>query len=449
MLSASQQRVVEKVMAGRNVFVTGGAGVGKSFLIQHLVGALRKTGRMVVVSASTGVAATLVAGRTLHATFGMGLAKDPLPILTRIALKSRKLVQRWRSMDVLIVDEVSMLNPEFFTKVERVVAEMRGSPDLAFGGLQVVLVGDFFQLPPVPERGVPSLFVFETETWSRVVDETVELTEIFRQENDSPFAQMLARARTGSVTMDDIEMLLQRKGAAPDVADGVVPTHMHARRTEVSDINLAHLQALDAATERVFARAVSSQPAPGVRDPDGIKRWVREVERNMQAPDSLVLRVGAQVMMLVNRSDQRLVNGSRGVVVGFTGDGLPRVQFGSGCYEVAPHTWTAEQPLLGTVAVTQVPLQLAWAITVHKSQGLGLDAAEMCLDRSVFEYGQAYVALSRLRTLEGLSLTGFDHRVIRAHPRVVDFYKGLRGADDVAVAKHAAAEASAQRAVFL
>ena len=439
MLSKEQQHVFNLVVhQGRNVFVTGGAGVGKSFVITHLVQSLRNEGKVVAVAASTGVAATLIGGSTLHLLLGMGLAKEPVEKLIAIARKSRKLCHRWRSMDVLIVDEVSMLHPDFFEKFEKLVAEMRGMPDLTFGGLQIVFVGDFFQLPPVLSRDRPTAaaaFVFETETWDRAVDDSVVLTTIFRQDNSSAFAHMLSRVRTGEHTLDDLEMIWNRMNVAPEIPEGVQATKMHSRRHEVSRINQEHLMQLDATGERTYGRTITQSPVEGLsRDAQrDWEKYVEQVNTNSQAPEEMTLRVGAQVMMLVNRPEEKLHNGSRGVVVEFSLGGLPLVRFKSGVHMMVPHTWVHHHETLGKVSLTQIPLQLAWAVTMHKSQGLSLDAAEMCLDQSVFECGQAYVALSRLRSLDGLCLTGFDPRVIRVNPRVVNFYKRMGGTDKVAV----------------
>jgi ATP-dependent DNA helicase PIF1 len=417
-------------MHGSNIFITGGAGVGKSYLTSLIVKNLRDTGMRVRVTASTGVAASLVNGQTLHSLLGLGLADKPVDVLINMAMKRRKVVNTWRNMDVLVIDEVSMLDPDFFTKVDLVVSAMRGNND-PFGGLQVVLVGDFFQLPPVHPRGrSPDMakFVFETDTWENLVDECVELTEIFRQDNTSVFAHTLRKIREADLDLDDIERLLSRVNTDPAHAKGVVPTQLYARRTDVAELNTTHLSKLNSLTSTTYDYTIETTMPEGVDDAvtrAELKKFASFVESTMQVPRSLELREGAQVMMLSNQRTTGLVNGSRGVVVGWDG-GNPVVRFKHITTTIEPHTWEFERESVGTVCVRQIPLQLAWAVTIHKSQGMSLDCAEMSLDHSVFEYGQAYVALSRVRSLEGVKIVKFDHRVIRADPRVRKFYASIK-----------------------
>jgi ATP-dependent exoDNAse (exonuclease V) alpha subunit len=427
MISAQQQTAIDHALQGHNVFITGGAGVGKSFLTSSIVDTLRGRGNSVKVSASTGTAAALVNGQTLHSLLGLGLAKDPVEVLISRATRNRKILKTWRSIDTLVVDEISMLHPTFFTKLARVVSAVRDCA-LPFGGIQVILVGDFFQLPPVPERGQPATdpkFIFETDAWTQLDLKHVELTQIFRQEDDGAFAQTLRRIRKGQVEDQDVELLFERLHADIDHAEGVVPTQLYSRRDVVDRLNGEHMAKLD--TPSVNCEySLQYSLAPGVNESDKhvkdeMQKFVKEVRTNMRAAESLELKVGAQVMMSVNRPDMGLVNGSRGVVLKFVGD-VPVVRFAHTTTMVSPHTWKHTREFLGEVLISQIPLQHAWALTIHKAQGVSLDCAEISLDRSVFEFGQAYVALSRLRTVDGLKLVSFKMNVIRADPRVVAFY---------------------------
>ena len=415
---------MDRCLAGHSLFVTGGGGVGKSYLTSAIVKTLRDQGRRVAVTASTGVAASLIHGQTLHSLLGLGLADKPVDDLVRIARARRKLVHTWRRMDVLVIDEVSMIDPDFFIKVDLVVQGLRESTE-PFGGLQLLLIGDFFQLPPVhPRTRSPALpkFVFETEVWDRVVDECIELTLIHRQDDASEFARILKKIRTADMDLDDIETLTGRVNLKPDHVDGVIPTQMCSRRNSVAELNMSHLEKLDVDTSKKYTYTMKCVPVgESAHVHTEVTKFGKEVEKNMHAPKSLELREGAQVMMLVNQTESGLVNGSRGVVVGWE-DGDPVVRFKHVQTTIGRHTWTFERELVGEVKITQIPLQLAWAMTIHKSQGTSLDCAEVSLDRSVFEYGQAYVALSRVRSLEGLNMVKFDHRVIRADPRVKAFY---------------------------
>lgn len=427
-LSPDQQRALDMCLQGNNVFITGGAGVGKSHLTKLLVSKMREQGKTVRMTASTGVAASLVNGQTLHSLLGLGLADAPLDDLIRMALRRKPVVKIWREMDVLVIDEISMIDPAFFHKVDKIAGSIRGNPHESFGGLQVLLVGDFFQLPPVPNRnsqpGDPK-FVFESDSWRETVDNCIELTQIFRQDDESPFAQMLRRIRRGELTLDDTEMLFNRVKAKPVCAPGVTPTHMYARRNNVHELNQKHLDKLESSTSVEYVRTVKTllpngQPGQSTT----LTKFAADVQKNMQAPAVLHIREGAQVMMLVNCNEMHLVNGSRGVVTGFV-DGYPQVRFKNRTAVIQEHSWEYNREFVGDIVVTQVPLQLAWAVTIHKGQGTSLDCAEIALDRSVFEYGQAYVALSRVRSLEGLTLSSLDQRVIRADPKVTQFYAEL------------------------
>lgn len=435
-LTANQQQALQYCLDAKNVFITGPGGVGKSFLTHQIVTELKSQGKVVKISASTGVAATLINGQTLHSLLGLGLAEGTMEQLVNTALRNRKLVSRWANMDVLVIDEVSMIDPVFFTKLDAVVTAIRAKnrPSARterFGGLQVILVGDFFQLPPVRSSRDPEAdrFIFQTDVWKQLVHECVELTEIFRQDGDSEFAQTLRRVRTAELTPEDIELLQGRVGVEPDHKEGIQASQLYSRRNDVLDLNTTHLMKLDEDTKYDYSCSITTEFCnPGATTVSNqradMKKFALATEKNMQPPRLIEIREGAQVMMLVNSRELRLANGSRGVVIGFE-DGYPLVRFNNITTLISPHTWTFSRDFVGTVNVSQVPLQLAWAVTIHKSQGTSLDCAEISLDRSVFEYGQAYVALSRVRSLEGLKLTHFDASVIRADPLVKEFYASM------------------------
>lgn len=440
-LAPEQQRVLNLVRAGRNVFMTGGGGVGKSHVIATLVAQERELhGRVVAVTASTGVAADQIGGSTLHAFLGLGLAKEPLPKLVQMACSSSKIVSRWRGVDLLVIDEVSMIDPDFFVAVDAVARAVRRT-HTPFGGVQVLLVGDFFQLPPVLPRARDEslpVFCFQTDAWREAVHEVVELVHIFRQEGDSALSELLQRARRGVVTPEDVALLKTRVdvSAAALLGGDIQPTRMHARRANVDVINDENLESLQ--TEpHTFRSSTYWEVKPdksGAPLPEGVvkartdmlSRLAPGVANAAAAKGELVLKEGAQVMLLCNLDTSRgLVNGSRGVIVRFT-NGQPVVKFARG-EEVTVERYTWEHTLedVGCIYYRQVPLQLAWAVTIHKAQGLSLDCVEMALDSSVFEYGQAYVALSRVRSLAGLRLLSFKPDVIQAHPLVATFYGSL------------------------
>lgn len=419
-VSEEQQKVIDAVDEGFNVFLTGGGGVGKSFLINKIVQAERQKGRVVAITASTGVAADHIGGTTLHSLLGVGLASEPLPDLIRTAMKNSRVRQRWRKIHVLIIDEISMIDPAFFEKADNIIRALRVTPTAFFGGIQLLVAGDFFQLPPVNTQ----TFCFQSPSW--VFDKSFYLQHSFRQARDTAFADLLARARVGDCIMDDIETLVDRIDAELP-ADGIEPTRMHPRRTNVHEINLKKLADIPS-SNHVFNASFAMHTSDPVtrRKLEQMSERMRELN-TAPAPVELHLRQGAQVMLLCNLDIERgLVNGSRGVVSQINERGVV-VKFARTQSEVLVETHTWEFPLddKGWLGYTQIPLQLAWAITIHKAQGLSLDRVEMALDNSIFEKGQAYVALSRVTSLAGLRLLSFRPSVIVAHPTVKAFYNSL------------------------
>lgn len=440
-LAPEQQRAVDLVLDGHSIFLTGSAGVGKSYTLKHIIGKLFDTHdrNSVFVTASTGIAALAVCGTTLHSFAGIGLGTAPVEDL--ISNMSNLGKRNWRACKVLIVDEISMVSCDLFTKLEAIARWMKNS-DAPFGGIQLVLCGDFFQLPPVPDRSWPKntpLFAFHSEAWSQSVKHTVELTKVFRQA-DAGFVTMLNSLRRG-VVPPNMYSLVGRCFTKPEdlhkktfdqqsqdeqsdqQSDRVLPTKLYPLKVDVSRENHKHLDDIDE-EEHEFLAVDTGDPM-----------YVKILQRNCTAEDVIKLREGAQVILLKSMllEDQRvrLVNGSRGVITEFNDEGWPVVDFEEATeVTIEPEKFSIE--VLGkTVATrTQIPLALAWALSIHKSQGMSIDKVYLDLSR-VFEYGQAYVALSRARTLEGLKLAPFHPAVIKAHPQVIQFYDSLRLSDSL------------------
>lgn len=443
-LHPDQARVLELIRQGRNVFMTGGGGVGKSFVIHAVVAQEQAAGRQVAIAASTGVAADQIGGCTLHALLGLGLAKESADKLAAAASRNARIRNRWNRLSLLIIDEVSMIDPDFFEAVDFVARSLRRELTKPFGGIQLLLSGDFYQLPPVFTGGArdPSLptFCFQARAWQDAVHDTVELTHIFRQQNDSQLSELLQRARRGNITLGDIELLSSRVNAPLTDFIGIEPTRMHARRANVDEINASNLASLGDVQTETFTATVHWEIDPTKRRiadvqrkamMDSLNKASTSVVNNAAAKKEVQLKIGAQVMLLCNLDvSNGLVNGSRGVVTRFspspTSQRLsPVVRFARSEIVVDRYTWEHKVEDVGTVYYKQVPLQLAWAVTIHKAQGLSLDCVEIALDRSVFEYGQAYVALSRVRTLAGLRLLSFTPATLIAHPLVTTFYTQL------------------------
>lgn len=450
-LTPLQSQVLDSLLQGQNVFLTGGAGVGKSHVLKSIIDIMRSRGSKIIVTASTGVAATLLGGATLHSQIGLGLAQEPLNVLLNKARRSVKLRERWRLVDLLIIDECSMLHPDFFDLCDQVLRVLREC-DNPFGGVQLLLSGDFFQLPPVlPSGRDPALatFIFQTTAWRTANLTIVNLVDIFRQAGE--LAGILSRVRRAEHTLDDIIVLAGRVGAILNSPLGVEPTRMYSHKICVDSINSQKLEELTADahvfTARIFTevdktpknRTSSNQPQHlTLAQKEAMLADARvQILKNVPVPLDQSLKMGAQVMLVVNLDQESgLVNGSRGVITGFRmppvgsthGESrvlMPVVQFMGKELLLNVYIWKHEIYGAGVVSYMQVPLRLAWAVTIHKAQGLSLDFVDMKLDRSVFEYGQSYVGLSRVRTLAGLRLTGFDPSAIRAHPLVKQFYAEL------------------------
>lgn len=430
-LNPEQRAAFDAVAAGKSIFITGPGGTGKSYLIQALYHLLPdRVGKLVGVTALTGCAALLLGrfAKTLHSWTGIGLGRQEAATLVTSIRRSNGALRRWRHTDILVIDEVSMLTPELLEKLDQVARLVR-MKDLPMGGLQIVFVGDFYQLPPVvkAEDGRREMkFVFESPLWKEIVRETIQLQQIVRQA-DPVFQQVLHEARRGELSSQSITILKNRQGL--DWQQELIrPTLLFTRRAEVDLVNEKNFKALQGErrpfhVETVFApfetlRGLTEQ-SPNV------KRAIEKLDKDSPYVSELVLAIGAQVMLLVNKYPEAgLVNGSRGVVVGFDSTGGPLVQFRcGGPVLISATTWESDE--IEGVFRKQIPLRLAYAITIHKAQGATLDCALIDIGTSTFEYGQAYVALSRVKSLESLYVWDIEARAFRAHPKVNQFYSSL------------------------
>ncbi|XP_040912193.1 ATP-dependent DNA helicase PIF1 [Toxotes jaculatrix] len=409
-LNKEQAAVLSAVLSGKNVFFTGSAGTGKSFLLKRIMGSLPP--KSTFATASTGVAACHIGGTTLHNFAGIGSGSAPLEQCIELAQRPGVL-QHWTSCRHLIIDEISMVEARFFDKLESVARSVRRSTE-PFGGIQLIVCGDFLQLPPVSKGKEKASFCFQARSWRKVIQVNMELTEVRRQ-TDQSFISLLQAVRVGRVT-EEVTAKLMESAYHHIERDGILATRLCTHKDDVELTNDSKLQQLPGSV-RVF-EALDSDPA-----------LVKTIDAHSPVSRLIQLKVGAQVMLTKNLDVSRgLVNGARGVVVGFESGkhGLPRVHFLCGVTEVLkPERWVFKSGGGIHLSRQQLPLKLAWAISIHKSQGMTLDCVEISLAR-VFESGQAYVALSRARSLEGLRVMDFDPRVVRADPDVLLFYKKLR-----------------------
>jgi ATP-dependent DNA helicase PIF1 len=434
-LTDEQQSVMDFLLRGDHVFLTGGGGVGKSYLlaaIDHDFPGMKQrfSGTRlprIQMCALTGCAALLLGhkAKTLHSWAGIGLGKGTVGELYVKIRRNTKSMRNWLLTDLLIIDEVSMMTAELLDKLNELGKKIRKSTK-PFGGLQVLLVGDFYQLPPVSRGDEKTQFAFESAVWKEAAFTCVELTIIQRQK-DEGFQRILKEARRGALTKESCEVLRQYEGRDWR-SQKIRPTLLFPRRSEVELINDTNLKVLKGQRESFKARLVYDGKMPNgfVESDEGFQRALTKMDADGAYSTQLELVQEAQVMLIANIDPEAgLVNGSRGVVAGFCPSShLPMIEFMNGARKlIGQHNWPIED--YEFCARSQIPLRLAWACTVHKAQGCSLDSALVDIGPGNFEYGQAYVALSRVRSLEALFVHDFDPAAFRAHPTVRAFYQKM------------------------
>lgn len=429
-LTVEQRQAIDYATSGRSFFLSGAAGCGKSHTLHYVTEALKRkhTGRNAVcVTASTGLAAVNMNGTTLHSFAGIGLGEAPVEELYRTALRNEETKARWLQCACLVVDEISMVQGSFLNRLSEVGKRLRRDPR-PFGGIAVVFCGDFHQLPPVARGPDPhnARFAFQSAAWKESIGQScVMLSQVFRQ-SDSDFIALLHRVRGGEATAADTDRLKRlcedrrRQSSAvsssQQAASALEATQLHTHRADTDRVNGERLRSLPGESRRFNALD------------EGATQGLSLLKSNCLAKDVVELREGAQVMLCKTiDAASGLVNGTRGAVTGFSASGMPVVEFAGG----KRMTMQREEFVVkvgGAAAAKrrQLPLALAYALSVHKSQGMTLDLVTVDL-ANAFEPGMAYVALSRARAPEGLFLKGAIHpRALEADPAVVEFYKSLK-----------------------
>lgn len=426
----TQNDALAILKTGANVFLTGEPGSGKTHTVNRFVAWLRERGIEPAVTASTGIAATHIGGMTIHSWSGIGVKSH----LTKQDLNSiannKRVARRVHAAHILIIDEISMLSAQTLGMVEIACRAIRGGT-APFGGLQIVLVGDFFQLPPITAREKDAadegalfeieqprtLFAFDSPAWHALHPTICYLSEQYRQ-SDAVFLEILSAIRSGSISKEHRATLETR--LSQTTREGI--TQFFSHNTDVDRVNSAKLSKL---RDKAHIFTMESR---------GSKQLVLRLTRGCLSPETLHLKTGAQVMFTKNDfARHRFVNGTLGAVTGFSKEnGFPIVTTNAGKTIFAePMEWSMEEGGHVLARIMQIPLRLAWAITVHKSQGMSLDAAHMDLS-DAFEHGQGYVAISRVRTLAGLSLAGFNDRALEVHPNIALKDIEFRGSSQVA-----------------
>ena len=408
-----QNEAYSMMVNRKSILLTGPGGVGKTAVIKIFRG-MYQHHRKIAITSTTGTSAILLKGTTLHSYLGIGYGDASVERLVGKIEGWSWLRKRWWDLECLIIDEISMLDPDLFDKLEEVARRVRKN-DRPFGGIQLILSGDFLQLPCVGT----DKFCFEANSWDKCITSTVYLTEIIRQ-CDKVFQSCLNNVRIANVNSDVIELLESRKGVVLTNEYGIKPTKLYPTNYDVDRINDIELDKLAEDGRQFYEYEMDIKVLSNVSNrQSAIEKFVK----NCTAPKDLQLCLGSQVMLLKNLDlENGLANGSRGVVKSFVGE-VPIVQFLNGQERLIDYDiWEVEENDKPILRAIQLPLKIAYAISIHKSQGESLDYAEMDLSH-VFEYGQAYVALSRIKSLEGLSIIDIDYDKIKSHPKALKFYE--------------------------
>jgi ATP-dependent DNA helicase PIF1 len=444
-LSADQLRAFELYKSGKNVFITGAGGSGKSYLIKHIYEDAIERNKKIFVTALTGTAAILLSANgfpasTLHSWARLGLANGTVDELVHRLQKNTYPRMRWMETQILVVDEVSMLSTrlfETFEKVARIIRrEKNKGQELPFGGIQIIFTGDFYQLPPVitaTEKKKYGQFCFESEKWEELFgDNQVILNKMFRQ-REVEYVNILNQIREGHIRKETVQILNQHVNKQYSSSLVIMPTKLYPLKKQVAEINQRKLAEINEEPVMYGLKYGTDGEASELTDRLVIHSTKEEIEyehiflkNNVRCEERLILKKGASVMCIVNGLIGGICNGSQGVIIDFDKPTkYPIVHFNNGkIMTIPPYRWKSDA--ISRVYVEQIPLILAWALTIHKSQGASLDCAEIDVGSGIFECGQTYVALSRVRTMDGLYLTAFDPSAIIVSRKVRIFYDELK-----------------------
>lgn len=438
-LSQEQQLAFDKYVQGNNIFITGPGGTGKSALIKMIYNHSIKHFKDIQVTALTGCAAVLLncKAKTLHSWAGIGLGNGTIEQLVAKIKKNKFAKTLWKCTDILVVDEVSMLSLKLFNVLNEIGKVIRGN-QRPFGGIQLIFSGDFFQLPPVGDYLEPDTqrFCFESDDWNAVFNRNcqIQLIKIFRQ-TDETYSTILNQIREGKIRRKSNDLLLQYVGRSLNTNLVAEPTKLFPTRNKVENINNIKMSALVGEIKEFSIKYIKDLEITKSERMTRCEFSEKDIQieldflaNNLICDKELKLKIGSQVMCIVNiQSDIGLevCNGSQGIVTGFCEiTKCPRVKFNNGIERIMiRNIWSSDK--IPGIGVSQVPLILAWALTIHKSQGATMDAAEIDVGSGIFECGQTYVALSRVKSLDGLYLTSFDATRIRINKKVKEFYESL------------------------
>jgi ATP-dependent DNA helicase PIF1 len=441
-LSREQQIAFDKYVEGHNIFITGPGGVGKSALIKKIYEHAYRRLKEIHVTALTGCAAILLncKAKTLHSWAGIGLGNGSSEQLVKKIINNKFSKKIWKNTDILIVDEISMLSLKLFDTLNAIGKIIRNNQK-PFGGIQLIFSGDFYQLPPVGNKddSDSTRFCFESNEWNSVFHRNcqIQLVKIFRQK-DETYANILNQIREGKIKKKTNDLLIQYVGRKKGTELIVEPTKLYPTKLKVDNINIDKMNSLDTELREYEIKYVTdielNKQKKSIRtefSSEQIRLELDFLSGNLMCDKKLSIKIGSQVMSIINiqsenqENEMIVCNGSQGIVKGFCEiTGYPLVKFNNGLEMImSRHIWESDK--IPGIGVSQVPLILAWALTIHKSQGATLDTAEIDVGSGIFECGQTYVALSRVKSLDGLYLTSFDVNKIKINKKVKDYYESL------------------------
>ena len=412
-----QQKTALKLLkSGENVFITGSAGTGKTYLLNLYIDYLKERRVYPTVVAPTGIAASHLKGQTIHSYFSLGIRESIDDGFVDFLRSKKHIVSRFSKLKILIIDEISMVSPELFSSMDKILRGFKNST-MPFGGVQVVLSGDFFQLPPVSKEYKEKLFAWQSPVWRELELKSCYLSEKFRQ-SDERLISILDDIRSGNISGNSHVLLESRR--EKDIADGLTITKLYTHNIDVDRINQEELEKLP------------NNPVYFTAESKGSKSNIEKIFKSSLVLEELTLKKNALVICIKNNPERGYVNGSTGIITGFDSyDSMPIVRLTSGSkVKMEMEDWSLENDS-GVVSakVTQIPLRLAWAITIHKSQGMTLDSAEIDLSKT-FERGQGYVALSRIKSIDGLRLIGINEMALEVNPLTLRIDDRIKSASD-------------------
>ena len=409
-----QDTALNILKTGNNVFITGSAGTGKTYLLNKYMFYLKARKIMPTIVAPTGIAASHLQGQTIHSFFSLGIRSEIDDYYIESLLEKKYLQTRFSKLRVLIVDEISMVSPEMFLAMDKILRAFK-KDDIPFGGVQTILSGDFFQLPPISRVPQDKRFAWQSPSWKALELKTCYLQEKFRQD-DNVLISILDEIRGGNVSSNSYDILHSRHHKELEI--DFTPTKLYTHNIDVDRINNEELSKIPNPTKLFQYKS------------EGTAKNIEKIFKSSLVLEEIALKKDAVVMFIKNNHDLGYVNGTTGIVVDFNKEtGLPIVKTSYGSLiELGLEDWSIENDSGNIVArVSQVPLKLAWAITIHKSQGMTLDAAEIDLSKT-FEVGQGYVALSRIKNIDGLRLMGLNDKALSVDPLILHIDDRIKAA---------------------